>query len=87
MRGERTEQIAVRLPASLLADVDELVSSGVYASRAALARAGIENLAASERARLVDAAIAEGYRRFPSTGGEQKSAVASLRDAILDEPW
>ena len=77
----------MRLPASLLADVDELVRSGVYASRAALARAGIEELAAHERARLVDAAIAEGYRRFPPSAGEKRSAVASLRDAILDEPW
>ena len=82
-----TEQIAVRLPAWLLSDIDELVGSGVYPSRAALARAGIEALASRERARLADLAIAEGYRRQPPTPGETRSAVASLRDAILDEPW
>ena len=82
-----TEQIAVRLPTWLLSDVDELVCNGLYPSRAALARAGIEELAARERARLVDAAIAEGYRRQPPSVGERRSAEASLRDAILDEPW
>ena len=35
----------------------------------------------------MDAAIAEGYRRFPPGVGENRSAVSSLRDAILDEPW
>ena len=87
MVSERTEQVAVRLPTSLLATVDDLVSVGVYPSRAALARAGIEELAAKERARLLDAEIAEGYRRFPQTDGDMRSAVASLRDAILEEPW
>ena len=82
-----TEQIAVRVPTWLLSDVDELVSDGVYPSRAALARAGIEELTVRERARLVDDAIAEGYRLRPPSAGEQHSAVESLRDAILEEPW
>lgn len=82
-----TEQIAVRLPTWLLSNIDELVGSGVYASRAALARTGIEELVARERARLVDLVIVEGYRRHPPTAGEARSAVTSLRDAILDEPW
>lgn len=87
MGSEQTEQVAVRLPTSLLATVDDLVSVGVYPSRAALTRAGIEELAAKEMARLLDGEIAEGYRRFPQTDGETRSAVASLRDAILEEPW
>jgi len=44
-------------------------------------------LGAKERARLLDAEIAEGYRRFPQTDGDERAAVASLRDAILEEPW
>lgn len=85
--GRRTEQIAVRLPSSVLSEIDELVNGGVYPSRAALARAGIERLAAHERARMIDAAIVEGYRRQPPTDGETRAADASLRGAVMDEPW
>jgi hypothetical protein len=34
-----------------------------------------------------DAAIIEGYRRVPPTEAEFDVAVASLRDAIAEEPW
>lgn len=82
-----TEQIAVRLPAALLAEVDELVRRGVYASRAAAVRAGLELVAESERRRETDLSIREGYLRHPPGKAEHEAAVASLRDAILDEPW
>lgn len=82
-----TEQIAVRLPQELLAEVDQLVARGIYGSRAAVVRAGLEAVAESERRRLIDSAVIEGYRRIPSGETEHAAAVASLRDAILDEPW
>ena len=82
-----TEQIAVRLPEELLAEVDELVAQGVYDSRAAAVRAGLEAVAESERRRQIDRAVIAGYRRIPPYEVEHESAVASLRDAILDEPW
>ena len=82
-----TEQIAVRLPQPLLSDLDELVANGVYESRAAAVRAGIEAVMKLEDQRRTDQAVVDGYTRIPPTGGEKHSAIASLRDAILDEPW
>ncbi len=82
-----TEQIAVRLPGELLDQLDELVASGVYRSRAAAVRAGIEAIAESERRRRTDRAVIEGYRRIPPTPAEDDAAFASLRQAIVEEPW
>lgn len=82
-----TEQIAVRLPQELLEEVDGLVARGVYESRAAAVRAGVEAVAESERRREVDRAVIEGYRRSPAGEAEHEAAVASLRDAIIEEPW
>jgi Arc/MetJ-type ribon-helix-helix transcriptional regulator len=82
-----TEQIAVRLPRDLLAGVDELVDHGVYQSRAAAVRAGLEAVVEAERRRQIDQAVIAGYRRAPAGRTEHEAAVASLREAILDEPW
>jgi Arc/MetJ-type ribon-helix-helix transcriptional regulator len=82
-----TEQIAVRLSEELLAEVDELVARGIYDSRAAAVRAGLEAVADAERRRQIDRAVVDGYRRIPPGETEHEAAVASLRDAILDEPW
>lgn len=82
-----TEQIAVRIPANLLAEVDELVRDGVYPSRAAAVRAGVQAVTELARRRQVDEAIVDGYRRLPPTDAEDRAATASLRDAIAEEPW
>jgi Arc/MetJ-type ribon-helix-helix transcriptional regulator len=82
-----TEQIAVRLPHALLAGLDHLVRSGVYESRAAAVRAGVEAIMAIEERRQLDRDVVDGYRRNPITTAEREAAVASLRDAILEEPW
>lgn len=82
-----TEQIAVRLASELLAVLDDLVDRKVYESRAAVVRAGIEAVLELDRRRLTDRAVVEGYRRTPPTDAEGKAALASLRAAILEEPW
>lgn len=82
-----TEQIAVRLPGELLAKLDDLVRRGVYESRAAAVRAGIETLMELDRRRQTDRAVIDGYRRTPPTRAEDEAAIASLRDAITEEPW
>lgn len=82
-----TEQIAVRLPGELLAQIDDLVRRGVYESRAAVVRAGIETAVELDRHRQTDRAVVEGYRRTPPTRAERAAAFASLRDAIAEEPW
>jgi Arc/MetJ-type ribon-helix-helix transcriptional regulator len=82
-----TAQIAVRLPEELLAELDELVSRGVYSSRAAAVRAGIDTILELDRRSAIDRAIIEGYRRTPPTKAEHDAAVASLREAIIEEAW
>jgi Arc/MetJ-type ribon-helix-helix transcriptional regulator len=82
-----TEQIAVRLPEELLAELDDLVQRGVYDSRAAAVRAGITAVAELDRRRTTDSAVIAGYRRTPPTKAEEEAAIASLREAILEEPW
>jgi Arc/MetJ-type ribon-helix-helix transcriptional regulator len=82
-----TEQIAVRLPQPLLSDLDDLVANGVYESRAAAVRAGIEAVMKLEDQRRIDQAVVDGYTRVPPTESEEHAALASLREAILDEPW
>jgi Arc/MetJ-type ribon-helix-helix transcriptional regulator len=82
-----SEQIAVRLPEELLNELDALVARGVYESRAAAVRAGVEAITALERRQQIDRAIVAGYRRIPPTAAEHGAAGASLRDAIADESW
>lgn len=81
------DQIAVRLPKELLASLDELVSAGIYESRAAAVRAGIEVITKSEHRRTIDRSIVAGYRRTPPTSAEDAAALESLRAAIAEEPW
>jgi Arc/MetJ-type ribon-helix-helix transcriptional regulator len=82
-----TEQIAVRIPEPLLSDLDALVKTGAYESRAAAVRAGIEAIMKLEHQRQTDRAVVDGYTRQPPTETEDHAALASLREAILDEPW
>lgn len=82
-----TEQIAVGLPGPLLSDLDELVKSGAYESRADAIRAGIEAITKPEFQRRTDRAVADGNARHLPTETEAHAALASLREAILDEPW
>lgn len=82
-----TEQIAVRLPEEQLAVLDDLVTRGVYDSRAAAVRAGVEAVLELDRRRQADEAIVNGYREKPPTDVERAAAIASLREAITEEPW
>ena len=82
-----TEQIAVRLPVEQLAVLDDLVTRGVYDSRAAAVRAGIKAVLELDRRRQTDDAIVKGYRAKPPTDAERAAAMASLREAIAEEPW
>ena len=82
-----TQQIAVRLPVELLAELDSLVESGLFENRAAAVRAGIETLTDADRRRRIDDAIVAGYRRVPPSAEDEAAALASLREAIAEEPW
>lgn len=77
----------MRIPTEQLAMLDDLVDRGVYATRAAAVRAGVEALVELDRRHRDDGLIMEGYRRTPPTKAETAAAIASLRDAIAEEPW
>jgi len=40
-----------------------------------------------DRRGAVDRDVVDGYRRMPETTAERDAAVASLRDALVEEPW
>ncbi|MCY4517737.1 MAG: hypothetical protein OXB99_10920 [Acidimicrobiaceae bacterium] len=82
-----TTQIAVRLPDALLTQLDHLVTTGVFESRAAAVRAGVESVTAESARQEIDRAIVDGYRRIPPTNDELLAARAFLRSSILEEPW
>lgn len=82
-----TEQIAVRLPQAQLAMLDDLVARGVYGTRAAAVRAGIEAVVELDRRHHADRTIVEGYQRTPPTDAERAAAIASMREAIAEDPW
>ena len=63
------------------------VETPVDFRRAAAVRAGIEAIMKLERQRRTDRAVVDGYKRHPPTETEEHAALASLREAILDEPW
>lgn len=88
VRAVTTErQIAVRLRTEQLEALDDLVRRGVYGSRAAAVRAGIDALVEVDRRRRDDRSIVDGYTRTPPTGTDIEAAIASMRDAIAEEPW
>ncbi|MGH9064050.1 MAG: ribbon-helix-helix domain-containing protein [Acidimicrobiales bacterium] len=82
-----TEQIAVRVPEELLGAVDQFVAEGIYESRAAAVRAGMEAVVELHQRQRTDRAIVAGYSRIPASKAETSAAIASLRDAIAEEPW
>ena len=62
-------QIAVRLPAPLLDEIDSLVEAGRFETRADAIRSGIELIVDAERRSRIGRAIVEGYERVPQAEG------------------
>ena len=58
-------QVAVRLPAPLLDDIDALVDSGRFETRADAIRSGIELIVDTERRERIAQSIIAGYARVP----------------------
>ncbi|MCY4103557.1 MAG: ribbon-helix-helix domain-containing protein [bacterium] len=80
-------QIAVRLDDELVAQVDQLVLSGVVASRSQAVRDGLRSLVDQRRRRAVGEAIVEGYRRLPQTDEEIAWSDEATAAMIAEEPW
>ena len=80
-------QIAVKVSEELLARLDDLVAQGVYPSRSAAVRQGLESVLLSYRLGAIDRGFREGFLRTPETDGEIEDARRLAVEAIDDEPW
>lgn len=82
-----TTQIAVRLPAELVAEIDRLIQSGAFGNRSEAVRAGLVLLAERRRSRALDDAFAKGFGRLPEQPEELAEAHRLAVEAINKEPW
>lgn len=81
------EQFAIRMSDELARSLDELVSSGRFATRAEAVRAAIEQLVDAERRRDTGRRIVQGYTDVPQTDAEVAAATEAAMRSIEEEPW
>ncbi len=82
-----TTPVPTRFTDDELALIDELVASGVAASRSAVIRKGVHHLAESLRRARVGTSIATSYRDQPQTPEDDDLAMASAIAMTEAEPW
>jgi len=82
-----SEQIAVRIPDRLAADLEAMVESGRFATKAEAVRYAIETVIDEERRRRIGEQIVEGYRRIPQTDEDVAAATEAAIRSIEEEPW
>lgn len=80
-------QVAVKLPDSLVREVDELVARGIFPSRSSVIRRGLEALVEDQRRHAVALAYERGYQTSPESEGELEAATRLAVAAVHDEPW
>lgn len=80
-------QLVARVPADVVAQLDELVASGLFESRSEAVREAVVQLIDHFRRDQIGRLIAEGYRRIPETEEELRWAEEAGRRMIEEEPW
>lgn len=80
-------QIAIRIPDALSEQLDELVASGRFDTKADAVRAALEALIDAERRADVGRRIVEGYRKVPQDDVDVAAAAAAASRSIDEEPW
>jgi Arc/MetJ-type ribon-helix-helix transcriptional regulator len=80
-------QIAIRIPDSLAAELETLVSSGRFDTKADAVRSALEALVDEERRADLGRRIVEGYQRVPQDDVEITSAREAAVRSIDEEPW
>ena len=80
-------QLVTRVDDRLLAEVDELVSEGVAATRSDAVRLGLEALVNRHRRQQTGQAIIDAYRRQPQDDEELGGLDQATRALIEEEPW
>ena len=82
-----SQQIAIRIPDALASDLDGLVSSGRFETKADAVRTALEALIDAERRAEVGRQIVEGYRRVPQDDADVVAASQAAGRSIDEEPW
>ena len=80
-------QFVTRVDDEMAGEVDRLVSEGVFASRSAAVRIGLEALLERHRRGRIGRSIVEGYTRTPQTEADVGWADDATRRMIADESW
>ncbi len=79
--------ITVRMSADRVEQLDGLVASGAFATRAEVVREAVARLLKTLEEEAIDRAIVEGYTRIPQTAEELRWGEWSARRSIAEEPW
>lgn len=80
-------QIAIRIPDALARELETLVSSGRFETKADAVRSALEALVDAERRAGVGRQIVEGYQRVPQDDADVASAHEAAVRSIDEEPW
>ena len=80
-------QIAIRIPDTLAEQLEELVASGRFDTKADAVRAALEALIDVERRADVGRRIVEGYRKVPQDDVDVAAAAEAASRSIDEEPW
>jgi Arc/MetJ-type ribon-helix-helix transcriptional regulator len=82
-----SEQIAIRIPDALAAQLSDLVATGRFDTKADAVRTALEALIDVERRADVGRKIVEGYRRVPQEDADVFAADQAATRSIDEEPW
>jgi Arc/MetJ-type ribon-helix-helix transcriptional regulator len=80
-------QIAIRIPDTLADQLEELVASGRFDTKADAVRTALEALIDAERRAEVGRRIVEGYRKVPQEDADVAASAAAASHSIDEEPW
>ncbi len=80
-------QIAIRIPEALAGELESLVATGRFETKAEAVRSALEALIDAERRAEVGRRIVEGYRRMPQEDADVAAAHEVAIRSIDEEPW
>jgi Arc/MetJ-type ribon-helix-helix transcriptional regulator len=80
-------QIAIRIPDALAEQLETLVTSGRFDTKADAVRSALEALVDAECRADVGRRIVEGYQRIPQDDADVAAAHRSAGSSIDEEPW
>jgi Arc/MetJ-type ribon-helix-helix transcriptional regulator len=80
-------QIAIRIPDTLAQQLEALVASGRFDTKADAVRTALEAMVDAERRADVGRRIVEGYRKVPQEDVEVAAAAEAASRSIDEEPW